>query len=83
MAPRCVFGWILRSTGTKNGRPYGGSLLDGELFSPLERTEQFSMHFNGLFYFALQRFRSTAILLERINIVKRGTTVHVVATTTL
>ena len=33
------------------------------------------MHFNGLFYFALRRFCSTAILLERINVVKRGTTV--------
>ena len=32
--------------------------------------------FNGLFYFALWHFRSTAILLEQINVVKRGTTVY-------
>ena len=75
MAPCCVFGWIPRFTGTESGCPYGGSSQDGELFSPLERIERFSMHFNGLFYFALQHFRSTAILLERINVVKQGTTV--------
>ena len=75
MAPHCVFGQIPHFTGTENGRPYGGSSLDGELFSPLERIEWFSMHFNGLFNFALQRFRSTAISLERINVIKRDTIV--------
>ena len=38
--------------------------------SPLKCIEQFSMHFNRLFYFALRHFRSTAISLERINVVK-------------
>ena len=49
--------------------------MAAEVFSPLERIELVSMHFNGLFNFALQRFRSTAISLEPINVVKRGTTV--------
>ena len=33
------------------------------------------MRINAFFIFALQRFRSTVILLEQINVVKRGTTV--------
>ena len=39
MVPCCVFGQIPRFTGTENGRPYGGSSLDCEFFSPLEHTE--------------------------------------------
>ena len=56
--------------------PYGGSSLDEQVFSPLERTEQFSMRFNGVFNFVWQCFLSTAISLEWINVVKRSTTVH-------
>ena len=45
------------------------------VFSPLEWIEPVSVHFNGLFCFARQCFRKTAIFAERINIILRGTTV--------
>ena len=41
----------------------------------MERIEWVSMRFNGVFYFALRCFHLTMIFLERIIIVKRGTTV--------
>ena len=55
MAPRCVFGRIPRYTGTKNGRPYGGSSLDGEFFSPLERIERVFNAFQWDFLFRLTK----------------------------
>ena len=75
MAPRCVLGWIPRITGTGKLPPYGGFSLDSEVFHPLERINWVLMHFNGLFTFAWRWFLSTAILLERIILIKRGTTV--------
>ena len=45
------------------------------VFSPLECINRFLMCFIGFFIFALRRFCSTVILLERINVVKQGTTV--------
>ena len=46
------------------------------VFTPLERIERVSVRFNGVFNFALRCFRLTVIFLERIIIVKRGTTVR-------
>ena len=45
------------------------------VFTALERIERVSMHFNWVFYFTLRCFRLTAIFLEQIIVVKRGTTV--------
>ena len=44
-------------------------------FIPLECIEWVSMHFSWVFYFVLWCFCLTAIFLERIIMVKRGTTV--------
>ena len=44
-------------------------------FTHWNALSRFSMHFNGLFHFAWRGFHSTAILLEQIILVKRGTTV--------
>ena len=55
MAPCCVFGRIPRYTGTENGRPYGGSSLDVEFFSPLERIERVFIVFQWDFLFHLTR----------------------------
>ena len=45
------------------------------VLSPLECIERFSIHFNGLFIFALRCFRLMVIFLEWIVAVKRDTTV--------
>ena len=44
---------------------------------PLERNNQVLMCFNGLFNFALRCFRIATLILERINVAIRGTTVLV------
>ena len=50
-SPLCL-GLIARFTGTGKWPPYGGSSLDDEVFSPLERINQFLIHSNGFFTFA-------------------------------
>ena len=52
-APPLFLGLIFRLTGTRKWPPYGGASLDEQVFRPLERTERFSMRFNGFLKFHL------------------------------
>ena len=55
MAPRCALGWIPRITGIGKWLPYGGSLLDAEVFHPLECIEPVFNAFQWAFSFRLTR----------------------------
>ena len=60
---------------SENGRPMEDLRWTRRYFAHWNALNQFSMHFNGLFYFAWRGFRSTVISLEQIILVKWGTTV--------
>ena len=83
MAPRCFLGQIPRFTGTENGRH----------MEDLRWTSRYSAHWNtlngfqcisiGFLKFRLTTFSLYSISLERINVVKQGTTVQATPLTSL
>ena len=70
MAPRCFLSWIPRKTGSENSCP----MEDLRWTVSFDPTGMHWRGFNG-FFSSLRCFRLTAVFLERIIAVKRGTTV--------
>ena len=75
MAAHCALGQIFALQAPENGCTMEDLRCILRYLAHRNALNRFSMHFNGLFYFAWRGFCSTAISLERIILVKRGTTV--------